>query len=155
MRDNGDKLKEGRFQLTKELKQKIIIHHKTCPYKKKSQRGFIWSVGLAKALGNLSWIQCFSCSEQEAGPEVSWCPFNVSCSVLLWEIIMSWPLPVWNKWPGFHVSITRSSASQNNSPFLAEGVGASLCQWPQGTPAHLSTALPLLWNSKSSVHVLG
>lgn len=35
MRDNGDKLKEGRFQLTKELKQKIIIHHKTCPYKKK------------------------------------------------------------------------------------------------------------------------
>lgn len=112
-RDNGDKLKEGRFQLTKEFSLK---KKKTSPWDlstlEVSQRGCIWRAGLDKALGSLGWISvvpALSRSLDQKSPDV---PSNLNCSVLLWEMAGSWLLPFENKRPAFQVSISRSSAFQ-------------------------------------------
>lgn len=107
MRDKSDKLKEGRFQLTKELK-KNKNHHETCPLQKEFPR--------EAAFGGLGWIEpwaiwavfsvvpALSRRLDQKSPEVS--P-NLNCSVLLWEIASSWLLPFKNKWSGFQVSVNQ------------------------------------------------
>lgn len=161
MRDKSDKLKEGRFQLTQELK-KNKNHRETCPHQKKFPR--------EAAFGGLGWIEpwaiwavfsvvpALSRRLDQKSPEVS---SNLNCSVLLWEIASSWLLPFKNKWSGFQVSINQEFSFSIQIAIFLQKVWElkSSTGDPDCIPTHLSTALherciyyflAMIWHISSS-----